>query len=319
MNKVLYDSYGRPLLGLRITVTHKCNFNCIYCHREGENPSEREMAPNEIGKIVEIAAKYGVYKIKLTGGEPLVREDIIEIVKTISKVKGISDLAMTTNGSLLREYAKELAKAGLKRVNVNLPSLNAETYMKITRSKYTPNEIIKGIEEALGAGLNPVKINVVILKGLNENEIEKMIQFAEKHKVILQLIELEPVGVDPKIFNQLHLDLAPIEEKLRSRALRITVRRDMQNRRKYLLPGGAEIEIVKPIENGSFCAACTRIRLTADGKLKPCLMRNDNLVDILSEMRKGAPPEEIEKLFVMAAKRREPYWKTRDMQLKCSI
>ncbi|RLE50870.1 MAG: GTP 3',8-cyclase MoaA, partial [Candidatus Methanomethylicota archaeon] len=109
MKNVIYDKYGRPLLGLRITVTHKCNFNCIYCHMEGENPSNLEMTPEEISEIVKIAAKYGVYKVKLTGGEPLVRDDIVEIVEKIAEVRGITDLAMTTNGSRLYNYAKDLA------------------------------------------------------------------------------------------------------------------------------------------------------------------------------------------------------------------
>ncbi|RLE52609.1 MAG: hypothetical protein DRJ26_04495 [Candidatus Methanomethylicota archaeon] len=156
------------------------------------------------------------------------------------------------------------------------------------------------------------------MRGVNDSEVEDMIEFAKNHKVILQLIELEPVGIDRKIYDKFHLDLKQIENELRTKARKVIVRKDMQNRRKYLLPEGVEVEIVKPIEDGSFCAACTRMRVTADGKLKPCLMRNDNLVDILSKMRRGASRDEIERLFVTAARRREPYWKLRDTQLRCS-
>ncbi len=315
---MLIDNYGRPLLGLRITVTHKCNYKCVYCHMEGEDPSTTiEMEPEEISRIVKVAVKLGIYKIKLTGGEPLIRPDIVDIVREISRIKGIRDLALTTNGSMLYCYADKLAKAGLMRVNVSLPSIKNETYMKITRSRITPEDVIRGIRKAKQAGLKPIKINMVVLKGINDNEICEMIKFARRENVILQLIELEPVGVEWSFYKKHHMDLSCIEKELSKKSLMVITRRNMQNRRKYLLENGVEVEVVKPIEDGSFCMACTRIRLTADGKLKPCLMRNDNLVDILSRIRSGATDKELEELFILANRRREPYWK-RGMHLNCS-
>ncbi len=317
---VLYDRYGRPLFGLRITVTHRCNYNCIYCHMEGEERADLvEMGVEEIARIVRVAAKFGVFRVKLTGGEPLVREDIVDIVGEISKIGGIKDLAMTSNASLLYDYAEKLAKAGLMRINVNLPSINPETYMRITGSNFTPKEIIAGIREAKKFGIRPIKVNMVLLRNLNDGEVDEMIKFAHRENLILQLIELEPIGIDRNLYKDLHVDLGGIEKRIALRAVKVMVRRDMQNRRKYFLDNGAEVEIVKPIEDGSFCMACTRIRLTADGKLKPCLMRNDNLVDVLSRMRSGASDRELEELFIMAVRRREPYWKKGDLHLKYSI
>jgi len=310
---MIYDKYGRPLQSLRITVTHRCNFNCIFCHREGEEFTTKEMTPEEIYKISKIAASFGINKIKLTGGEPLVREDIDKIIKLLASINGIKDLAMTTNASLLEEKASILSEAGLMRINVSLPSIKNRTYSEITGSNFTPQKIIKGIKKAMESGMKPIKINMVILRGLNENEIDEMMKLAGKLKVILQLIELEPIGISYEKFKQLHVDLDAIENKLRMKALRVITRRDMQNRRKYILPGNIEVEVVKPLENGSFCAACTRMRVTADGKLKPCLMRNDNLVDILSKIREGAHEKQLKEIFLEAAKRREPYWKRKDM------
>ncbi|MCS7365458.1 MAG: GTP 3',8-cyclase MoaA [archaeon GB-1867-035] len=310
---MIYDKYGRPLRSLRITVTHRCNFNCIFCHREGEEFTTQEMTPEEIYKISKIAASFGINKIKLTGGEPLVREDIDKIIKLLASINGIKDLAMTTNASLLEEKASILSEAGLMRINVSLPSIKNRTYSEITGSNFTPQKIIKGVKKAMESGMKPIKINMVILRGLNENEIDEMMKLAGKLKVILQLIELEPIGISYEKFKQLHVDLDAIENKLRMKALRVITRRDMQNRRRYILPGNIEVEVVKPLENGSFCAACTRMRVTADGKLKPCLMRNDNLVDILSKIREGAHESQLKEIFLEAAKRREPYWKKKDM------
>lgn len=271
------------------------------------------MTPEEIYRISKIAASFDINKIKLTGGEPLVREDITEIIRLLSSMNGIRDLAMTTNASLLEEKAPTLSESGLTRINVSLPSIKNRTYSEITGSNFTPSKIIRGIKRAMESGIKPVKINMVILREINEDEIGDMIKLAGKLRVILQLIELEPIGISHEKFKQLHASLDGIENKLRTKALKIITRRDMQNRRKYILPGDIEVEVVKPLENGSFCAACTRMRITADGKLKPCLMRNDNLIDMLSRIREGALESQLKEMFLEAAKRREPYWKKKDM------
>ncbi|MCR6669205.1 MAG: GTP 3',8-cyclase MoaA [archaeon YNP-WB-040] len=307
----LIDRYGRPIVNLRITLTHKCNYRCIYCHMEGEEKALEELTPEEIERIARVAVKIGISKVKLTGGEPLIREDIGEIVRRLSHINGMEEVSMTTNGSLLKEKVKELAKANLKRINVNIPSLKEETYKYITNSEYSPKQIIEGVMEAKKLGINPVKVNMVILRGVNDDQIDEMITFTRKNDLILQLIELENIGIDEETYSKYHADISSIEEKIKNEAEKVIVRRDMQNRRKYILKGGGEVEIVNPYENGNFCSACTRIRLTADGKIKPCLMRNDNLIDIKNLLRNNLDEYELMKFFVKAIEGREPYWKRR--------
>jgi cyclic pyranopterin phosphate synthase len=304
--EVIRDRYARPIISLRISVTQRCNLKCFYCHREGQSPSNVEMSPNEIARVAEVAAGLGIRRFKITGGEPLLRCDIEEIVKRIASVPNVEEVSMTTNGVFLAEKAAGLAKAGLQRVNISLDSLDSQTYNRITGGQVNP--VIEGVKEALKSGLQPVKINTVILKGLNDFEIPEIMSFARKTGAIVQLIELEPIGLDSETYLKYHHDLQDVEDELRRVAEQVDVRRLMHNRRKYLI-SGLEVEVVRPIDNSEFCASCTRMRLTSDGKLKPCLMRNDNLVDILTPIREGTSNQDLEKLFMEAIMRREPYFK----------
>ena len=276
------DRWGRPVIGLRISVTNKCNLNCFYCHHEGCLNDSRRMSPQEIEKIVEVGTEFGIRKIKLTGGEPLVREDIVDIVAATTKPK-IEEVSMTTNGTLLAKIAAELADAGLNRVNISLDTLDETTYERITGRKLL-HEVLEGIDAALAADLTPVKLNMVLLAGVNEHEVERMIAYTSERGIIVQLIELLDAG--GKSFTTYHRNLDDIEQSLRERAVAVRTRRSMQARRKYILPGG-EVEVVKPMHNSEFCMHCTRLRLTSDGHLKPCLMRNDNLVDLLPHIGAG--------------------------------
>lgn len=290
---MLLDAYGRPVTNLRISVTQRCNLRCIYCHHEGENDfSGEELEKEDIIKIVRVARDFGVRKVKITGGEPLLREDLVEIVNEMPEMKEIS---LTTNGVLLRDYAEELREAGLSRVNVSLDTLSEENYQRITGAKKGVfQRVLEGIELAHEIGLTPVKINTVLLRGLNEGEIENLINFVSGKEMILQLIEL--IGDD-----RLRGDVERVERILRERAERKVIRR-MHHRPKYFL-NGAEIEIVKPVNNREFCMNCTRMRVTSDGKLKPCLLRNDNLVSI-----KGCSEEEMRRRFKIAVGLRSPYY-----------
>ena len=280
--------------------------HCPYCHREGEDYSSTVMSAEEIAYIAKTALSLGISRIKLTGGEPLLRKDILEIVGGIAGLRGLRNLSMTTNGTFLESMAKDLKMKGLNRVNVSLPTLNPETYRNLMGGNL--RDAIEGVKAAVEAELHPVKLNMLMLKGVNEGEFEKMIQFAEKTMAILQLIELEPLNISESYYRRYHLDLNGIEEELKGRALEVRTRQDMQNRRVYFLPR-VKVEVIRPIENTEFCSRCTRLRVTSDGKLKPCLMRNDNIVDILSPMRKEANDEELTSLFLEAVKRREPYYK----------
>jgi len=306
---MLRDDYGRPVLNLRISVTQRCNLRCPYCHREGEvaNPST-EMTKDEIVQIVRVAVGLGISRVKLTGGEPLLRSDILDIVKGIASLRGLRDLSMTTNGTNLASLAKRLRKSGLNRVNISIPSLNVETYRALMGGDL--RDVLKGIRAAVDAELFPVKMNMLVLSNVNEREIPKMISFAERTGTILQLIELEPLNISASYYKRYHYPLDAIEEELKKQARRVETRGDMQNRRVYFLPR-VKVEVVHPIENTEFCACCTRLRVTTDGRLKPCLMRNDNLVDVLTPLRNGANDEELRRLFLEAVKRREPYYKVK--------
>jgi cyclic pyranopterin phosphate synthase len=205
---------------------------------------------------------------------------------------------------LLGSMAKELHLAGLNRVNVSLPTINPEKYHKLTGGNL--EAAVAGVKAAISAGFYPVKLNMVVLKEENVTDVSCMIDFARQNNVILQLIELDPVNVSSAYYLAHHRFLDEQEEMLKEKALSIETRRFMHNRRIYRLPD-VIVEVVHPIENSEFCMHCTRLRVTSDGKLKPCLMRNDNLTDILTPIRKGASDEELKHLFMQANLLREPF------------
>jgi cyclic pyranopterin phosphate synthase len=266
------------------------------------------MTVDEIVRIARIAVSLGIDRIKLTGGEPLMRKDLCKIVKGIAATPGLRDLSMTTNGNLLGFQAQELRACGLKRVNISLPTLNADVYHKLTNGRI--EDALEGVKAAVGAGFCPVKLNMVILKDVNEEAVPGMMSFARQTGTILQLIELDPINVNNAYFSVHHAFLDKNEDMLRQKAVTVETRRFMHSRQIYHLPD-VTVEVVHPTENSEFCQHCTRLRVTSDGKLKTCLMRNDNLVDVLAPMRQGASDEELKALFVRANQIREPYNKSR--------
>ncbi len=307
----MLDRYGRPVKSIRVSVTERCNLRCFYCHREGENyQHNNEMKPEEIERILKIAKMLDIRKVKFTGGEPLMRDDIVEIVSRASRWMD-RDVSMTTNGTMLKKYAESLKNAGLMRVNISLDTLDYEKYRKITGFNALRN-VIDGIYDAVEL-FNPVKLNFVLLKGINEDEIEELIKFSADTGAILQIIELE-VPIEKEhldFFKKYHLSPKFIEEHLEKIAKEIRYN-ELHHRKKFIFNFSgkrAEVEIVRPMHNTEFCMNCTRIRLTSDGKLKPCLFRNDNLVDILTPIREGADDSLLLSLFKEAIMKREPYWK----------
>lgn len=298
------DPYGRLVDNMRVSVTQSCNLKCIYCHREGEtNAVNDEMSVDEITNIVKVGVELGIRSIKITGGEPLLRRDIIEIVKQISDLSNIEEVSMTTNGVLLSNFADRLKEAGLKRINISLDTLDPKKFSRITAGKI--EHVIEGLKSAIKANLTPIKMNMVLLKGINEDEVWDMIEFAKKAGIILQVIEFVPLASS---FSEYHASLQQLEEELDRRAEDVKIR-SFHRRKKYFFSPCGEVETVRPVHNSEFCMGCRRIRLTSDGKLKPCLMRNDNLVDILSPLREGVSDEELKKLFLKAISLREPYYK----------
>jgi cyclic pyranopterin phosphate synthase len=290
-----------------LAVTRHCNLHCQYCHLEGEeigNDFAKEMSVDEIVRIVRIAVELGISKIKLTGGEPLMRKDIQEIVKGIAALPGLKDLSMTTNGTMLAHLAEALHANGLKRINVSLPTLDDEVYNKLCGGRL--DNVLEGVKVAVKAGLYPVKLNMLILKDINDYAVPELMEFARETGTILQLIELEPINISEAYYSTSHRSLDDYEDMLRQKAVKVETRQYMQSRRIYYLPH-AKVEVIHPIENMEFCRNCTRLRVTSDGKLKPCLMRNDNLIDFLAPMRNGASDSELAELFMLANQKRQPY------------
>jgi len=291
---VLKDTYGRPFTNLRIALTARCNLRCFYCHAEGECAPAREMTAAEIAEVLRAAGNLGIRTVKFTGGEPLLRDDLCEIIAAVPP--GIES-SLTTNATLLADRAGELKEAGLSRVNVSLDSLRHDRYREITGSDLL-DDVLAGIRAAEESGLTPIKLNMVLLSGVNEDEVEDFLAFVRGNRnLILQLIELME-------FNRCtsHGDIDRVEEDLASRSRQVLTRR-MHHRKKYCLDG-AEVEVVRPRHNTEFCAFCNRLRVTSDGKLKPCLLRNDNLLDI-----RGKSGDELEALFCEAVRRREPFYR----------
>jgi len=262
------------------------------------------MTFKEISRIVKIAVSLGVCRVKLTGGEPLMRKDIAEIINGISGVGGLKDLSMTTNGTLLAPLAQELHSNGLRRINISIPTLEEHEFRKLTGGNVV--DALEGVAAAVEAGFYPVKLNMLILKGTNDEAVPAMVDFASRTGAILQLIELEPININSLYFARRHKPLDEYEKMLEQKAVKTETREFMQNRRIYHLPD-ATVEVIKPIENTEFCLHCTRLRVTSNGKLKPCLMRNDNTIDILTPMRKGARDRELADLFRLANMERQAF------------
>ncbi len=301
----LVDPCGRRVSSLRVSVTQRCDLACFFCHREGEHDSRGEMTPDEIGRIVGVAAELGVTKVKVTGGEPLLRSDIVDIIHQIAP--HVKEVSMTTNALSLPGKAVALRDAGLRRVNISLHSLKRDIVKKIAGVDCL-DRVRAGIYTADEAGLKPVKLNFVVMKGLNSNEIPEMLRLSAETGAILQLIEYQKLERGVERWGDLYYDLTPLERQWDDEAVKVE-EQAMHRRKRYTLLSGATVEIVRPIHNTIFCANCNRLRLTSDGRLKPCLMRGDNLVPVVQLLRSGASKEELVDAFRLATSRRVPYWR----------
>jgi cyclic pyranopterin phosphate synthase len=277
-----------------------------------KSSSPESMTADEIQRTVRILSRFGVDAVKLTGGEPMLRRDIIEIVRKL-RALDLREISMTTNGTLLSKLAEQLHDAGLSRVNVSLHSLRRDRFRFIVGVDGY-DEARSAVSAAIQAKLLPVKLNMTLLKNVNDDEIDEMIDFAHRTggngEVVLQLIEL--VVTDPMFYSKYHCDLAPIEERLKTQAIAV-YRRGLHNRPRYVLPNGVTVEVVRPMHNSEFCMKNNRIRITYDGKFKPCLLRDDNHVGFLTRMRAGASDEEIGEIFKRAVQVREPFFKSQEI------
>lgn len=307
-DSLMTDSFGRRITDVRIALNSACNLRCLYCHHEGEvvNGCMRDAAGEALSKeelieVLTVFQQMGVKTVKLTGGEPTLRPDLAEIISSVPKGMEIS---LTTNGTLLKNQAASLKEAGLSRVNISLDTLKRDRYERITGRDLFP-AVMEGLQAALDAGLTPVKINVVLLPGFNDDEIDDFLAFAAaREDVILQFIELMDVHgwADGLLEGERNAAFAAeLEDRFRREAETVHTRR-MHHRRKYMLHG-ASAEIVRPMHNLEFCANCNRLRITSDGMLKPCLLRTGNEVSL-----KGKHGDEIISAIAEAVSNRSPYF-----------
>jgi cyclic pyranopterin phosphate synthase len=298
------DPYRRPIDYLRISVTDRCNLRCVYCMPEEGVPPCRHtdiLRYEEIEVVARAAAELGVHRVRITGGEPLARLGLTDLVRMLARVPGIDDLAMTTNGTLLAQHAQELAEAGLQRVNISLDTLRPERFAAITRRGHLA-DALAGIAAAHAAGLEPVKINSVIIRGLNDDEVEDLARRTLDPGWHLRFIEWMPVGGRALIgqnWRERVVTAAEIRAEVEAALGPLTpVEGDTGAgpARYYRLPGAeGRLGFIAAVSE-HFCALCNRLRLTADGQLRPCLLAGVE-IDLRTPLREGAGIAEIKALL----------------------
>jgi len=288
------DNFHRCIDYLRLSITDRCNLRCVYCMPEEGMPKfshEDILTYEEIMRLVRLTSRMGISKIRVTGGEPLVRKDVLYLCAQISEIQGVSSLSVTTNGLLLEDFAKGLRAAGIKRINVSLDTLNPGKYATITR-KDCFQKVWRGIETALDVGFEPIKLNVVVMKGLNDDEIEDLGRLTYLYPFHVRFIEFMPFQEADLPSSFLSSD--EILQRLQQVAALVPVRVESGNgpARHYQFPGAkGKIGIISPISH-HFCPTCNRLRVTADGKLRTCLFSQEE-TDLRVLLRRAASDAEI--------------------------
>jgi len=298
--KPLIDNFGRQITYLRISVTDRCNLRCVYCMPESGISllnHDEVISYEDILRLVNILSNHGVKKIRITGGEPLVRKGLPGLIENIGRIKGIEDISMTTNGTLLKKYASELYNAGLKRINISLDSLKEERFRRITRTG-SLKDVLAGIKLAKEKGFNPVKINTVLIRGINDDEIIDFVNFAKEFEINLRFIEYMPIGgniaeavlskeTEEKIMSEFD-DFSPIQGNPKDNV------HGGVSRSFGFKSGKALIGFISPLSE-HFCGDCNRLRLTASGNLRLCLFY-DNEYNIKNILRQNGDEAVFEKI-----------------------
>jgi cyclic pyranopterin phosphate synthase len=296
------DSFQRPINYLRISVTDRCNLRCVYCMPESgvELMSHYDiLSYEEIYTVAKAAAELGINRIRLTGGEPLVRAGITDLISLLAGIETIEDLSLTTNGILLAQYATGLKEAGLQRVNISLDTLKPDRFRQITRCGNLA-DTLRGIEAARAAGLTPVKINVVVMAGVNDDEITDFAAKTVTDGWNVRFIELMPVSSNEPVSDKL-VSVSEIRKRLETMGKLEPWKVDAGNgpAKYFRLPGASgTVGFISPVTE-HFCFQCNRLRLTADGKLRPCLL-SEAEIDLKGPLRGGAPVEELKNLISQA-------------------
>jgi GTP 3',8-cyclase len=294
----LTDSYGRVIHDLRVSITDRCNYKCVYCRTGTVGAQYPELKIDEYLRLIGLFVGLGITKVRLTGGEPLLRHGLVDLVKELAAMRtrdgGRLDLALTTNGHLLEDMAAPLKAAGLDRVTVSMDAVEAAVFERITRVPGSFNTVLRGVRAARAAGLTPLKINCVLLRTFNDNQIEGFARFAREEGVVVRFIEFMPLEEGRLWTPEIVVTLKEIVERI-ERVLPLVEmpqREASETARRYTFEDGVgEIGIIAPVSQ-AFCGACSRVRLTSDGKIRTCLFSQMEH-DLYAQLRTGADDEEL--------------------------
>jgi cyclic pyranopterin phosphate synthase len=301
----MLDQYNREINYLRVSITDRCNLRCVYCRpKEGLSLQGHDdiLRYEEILRIVAVAVRLGFVKVRVTGGEPLVRRGCVEFLAALNKISGLRDISLTTNGILLEDFASGIYEAGIRRINVSLDSLNSDKYFRITNGGDL-QAVLRGIARAEEIGFAPIKINTVVVRGFNEDEVLDFVRLALQKPYQMRFIELMPIGRNQLEGEPSYISGRELIEKIR-RYYELEKIPDKKNRadgpaKIFRIQGGrGEIGFINPISN-HFCATCNRLRLTADGKLRMCLL-SEKEMDLKKALRDHCSDEDLERLLVEA-------------------
>jgi cyclic pyranopterin phosphate synthase len=305
----LTDNFGRAIHDLRISITDRCNYRCVYCRTGTNGAAFAELPFDDYLRMARILVGLGISKIRLTGGEPLLRKGIVEFVGNLAQLRTSDgrrpEIALTTNGHLLAEIARPLKEAGLDRVTVSMDAVDPERFARITRVPNGYESVLAGVRAARQAGLDPVKINCVLLRGFNEDQIIPFGMFAREERVVVRFIEFMPLEEDrvwtPEIVVRLDEIVARMSEYL---PLKEIAHEGSETARRYRFSDGVgEIGIIAPVSH-PFCGHCSRIRITSDGKLRTCLFSAWDH-DLHELMRRGATDEKLAEFIVKVVGKKE--------------
>jgi len=294
---LLHDKHGRRISDLRISITDRCNYRCVYCRSGTNGPQFPEMPIADYLRIARVFVGLGITKVRLTGGEPLLRKGLVEMVRELAVMRTIEgeslEIAVTTNGHLLADVAQPLADAGLSRVTVSMDAVDAERFARITRVPNGYEQVLAGVRAAQNAGLNPVKINCVLLRGFNDDQITAFGRFAREEGVVVRFIEFMPLEEDRVWSPEIVVTLDEIVERMAEfMPLREVGHSTSETARRYVFEDGiGEIGIIAPVSH-PFCGHCSRVRVTSDGKIRTCLfsVREHDLAALIED---GADDREL--------------------------
>ena len=302
----LVDGFNRQVNYLRISVTDRCNLRCRYCapSMPAPMPTTRLMTWAEMLRLVEIGTRLGIAKVRLTGGEPLCRPGIVDFIKRLADLPALTDISLTTNGTLLHQHLDDLRRVGIRRINISLDTLDPKKFHQLTGKDHF-DTVWRAIMAAAEAGFSPVKINTVVMKGFNDDEIEALARLALDHPFQVRFIEYMPIGTDPLEACRYFLPVAKIKARI-ARIAPLTVvdhgPLDGPAQRFRFEGGKGEVGLIGSM-SAHFCETCNRLRLTADGRLRPCLL-SDGSYDLLSPLRRGASDRELAECFTRAIRKK---------------